>query len=404
MQPQIILDKSVFQELGIPEFTPFDRHFKFVITPILLSEILGDVASDVRDPAGKVANFAGRFGLSSVVCHHHEDLVLSSLLGNSPPMNGRAVPVNMLPVETEDGAFGYQVVHSAEEDSLQRWEGKVFLPEEIAWAERWRKRVRVISTNLYVKTLARAGVTVQKPKDLDHLRSMVEEILGNPAAQGKLLYLVFREFNLPQDRQATIIKKWFATKRPLLEAFAPYAAFCIKANMLLAIGGLNVDVLGKKHEHDLRDLEYCYYLPFCEVFATSDRKHRKLVQLLLRKDQMLVGGELKLDLQRLAAEWNRMTAQEKTAHHLNHWFRPKPQQESIVCQIWERFRPDYDPGRVIIPKHDGQLHRAIKEMWNRRTHSAAERSGGKPRFVKSQRPANLRKVKQLFPHVDLTKL
>jgi hypothetical protein len=404
MQPHIILDKSVFQELGIPEFTPLDRYFKFVIPPILLREIIGDVAADDRDPAGRVANFAGRFGLSSVICQHHEQLVLSSLLGDTPPMNGRTVPVNMQAVVRQDGAFGYQVVHSADQASLLRWEERVFLPEEIAWAERWRKRPRVIRTNFYVKTLARAGVVIQKPKNLDHLRSVVDEIFRNPAVQGKLLYLIFTEFNVPQDRRATIIKMWFAARKPLLEVCAPYAAFCIRANLFLAIGGLSVDVLGKPDQHDLRDLEYCYYLPFCEVFATTDRKHRKLVQLLIRGDQLLVGVELRPDLQRFAGEWETMSDEEKKAHHLMHWFQPTPHDASIICQIWERFRPDYDPGRVIVPKHDGQLHRAIKELWRRRTQPTSEVSGTKARFVKSQRPVNLNKVKELFPHADLTKI
>src|SRR5207249_3096998 len=144
-------------------------------------------------------------------------------------------------------------------------------------------------------------VQPEQPKNLESLRNRVDDILNNPVTQPGLLRIIFSDFAVPMRTQVLAIKR-FQSKRPrlLLNDFAPYAAFCLKANLLLGIGGL---LLKEPHPHDLRDLEYCYYLPFCNVFASADRLHRKLAPMLLRPDQMFVGSELVDDLRRLSEIW-----------------------------------------------------------------------------------------------------
>src|SRR5207247_430124 len=102
------------------------------------------------------------------------------------------------------------------------------------------------------------------------------------------------------------IDKWFSEGRPLLKDFSSYGAYCLRANLLLAIGLTNENIF-YPDKNDRKDLEYCYYFPFCEVFSSDDRKHRKLASILLDSDQDFVkGSELSSDLKQLAEEWKKL--------------------------------------------------------------------------------------------------
>ncbi len=82
-----------------------------------------------------------------------------------------------------------------------------------------------------------------------------------------------------------IVVRWRA-RGGLLRSFAPYAHYCLHAQLSLFVAWRS-NVVGWKPTNIL-DLEYVYYLPFCSVFVSDDKLHRVLVPSLLRPDQVFV--------------------------------------------------------------------------------------------------------------------
>lgn len=197
--------------------------------------------------------------------------------------------------------------------------------------------------------------------------------------------------------------------------FAPYAEHCLRANLLLALGKSNEAILGSHHEHDLRDLEYCYYLPFCEVFASKDKIHKKLIKLLLRPDQRFVGAELETDLRRLADEWFALSRQGKADRHFEHGSRPPRHPDSCIHDLWEELRPERKPNleplqhaKVTSPTGETktfgeflkEMHDKVSKASRTNDQHSLETSG----FLVHTKKVSKVKLKELYPHIDFDKV
>jgi hypothetical protein len=363
--PRILFDKSVFQATPVSAFVTVDRYLEIVMPPILVREIGGDlaVASGKRkekDQSVFVEKLAHRPGVRAFVAHHAL-LIQRDLLGCPIAMDGR-VPSMMEPVQIPDGTRGLRSVESPEEYALNRWRRRDFTELDILWAERWQRVQKTIRSGFYTRTLQKSGIVIEQAETLEQLDQQIENLISNPQAQARLLNIIFTDFAVPDSRQVLTIKR-FQSKKPrlLIGDFAPYAAFCLKANLLLGFAG---GLLTRRHPHDLRDLEYCYYLPFCEVFASADNFHYQLAPLLLRSDQMLVGAALIDDLRRLTANWTSLTAKEKVEFARVNGDSPPQHDGSVLRAIWERYRgPNAPRIRPTNPPPDSFFRNLIKQSY-----------------------------------------
>jgi hypothetical protein len=367
LNPHVLFDKSVFQSTPISAFIAADRYLEIVIPPILVREIGGDLASTngsrrEQDQRAFVAKLAIRAG-SRAFLAHHAPILHHDLLGCPVPMDGRT-PANMEPVRTQDGATGLRVVETPEEYALNRWRQGDFSELDDLWASRWQRVQKVVRSNFYARTLKKHGIEIEQPKTLAQLNELIEEVMvtPDPAVQASLLYIIFDDLKIPKRSQVWAIKR-FQSKKPrrIIRDFAPYAAFCLKANLLLGFGG---NLFAQPHPHDLRDLEYLYYLPFCEVFASADRLHRKLAPLLMRADQTFVGLELGEDLKRLSDAWSNLTAEEKIEFARANGNVPPAYEASVVRAIWERYRgTDTQNPEPINPPIDPFFRKLIRQWY-----------------------------------------
>lgn len=365
MNPHILFDKSVFQATPVSAFVSVDRYLEMVIPPILIREIGGDLAAasgkrKEKDQSVFVEKLAHRPGVRAFLAHH-AFLIHHDLLGRPVAMDGR-VPSMMEPVRMPDGTKGLRVAETPEEYAINRWRQHDFTRLDYLWAERWQRVQRSIRSGFYSRTLHKSGIDIEQAKSIEQLDQQIENVLTNPRAQARLLNIIFTDFAVPMIQQELAIKR-IQSKKPrlLLREFAPYAAFCLRANLLLGFAG---GLLTRGHPHDLRDLEYCYYLPFCEVFASTDKLHRKLAPLLIRDDQMIVGSELTDDLRTLTDEWTKLTPKEKMEFARGIRNEPPQRGGSILRQIWERYRgPDVPRTQPENPPPDSFFKELIRKSY-----------------------------------------
>lgn len=345
---RIILDKSVVYGLNNAEIDLFNRHFFQIVPPILLNEIcadLSDLSKEDEDSRVKnrIAIHSYRIGGNRGLCFNNREILGNSLIGNEVPMEGKFFPAGEKMVRSTDGSIGTIVETDEEDEIISRWERKDFTEAEKSWAIKWRRIYeRPFNHKMYTGNISEAGLNFKVPKDGDELVEIVDSLLHEKRLQSKLLVLLAKEFNMPLDFQKTVLSRWYKEQKPMIKDFAPYAFFCVRANFLLALGLTNHQLLKPNkndRKNDRKDLEYCYYLPHCEIFSSKDNLHKLIVPHLLRQDQSFVDGEeLKKDLGKLAENWDKLTQEEKIKYHEERGSAPPENAKSIVFQLWKKHK------------------------------------------------------------------
>jgi hypothetical protein len=114
-----------------------------------------------------------------------------------------------------------------------------------------------------------------------------------------------------------------------LNSTLPYAAYCLRTALIFHFG-LAFNLVSTRATNRL-DLEYFYYAPFCHVFSSKDRFHRKMASVIVQ-DQMFVSGDgLKADLADLARQ---QSSNASNASEADKTHGPPTNDGSITYQAW----------------------------------------------------------------------
>lgn len=423
---RIILDKSVIHGLSNQEIDSLDRYFFQIIPPILLNEILAGLTKERGE--NRISNAAHRVSGNGGLAFNYREILGNSLIGNEVPMDGRFLPAGEKMVRSSSGSIGTVIDTTKEQEAIFRWERKNFQESEKTWASAWRRHYeRPINSKMYVDEVLKASLVFETPKNDSGLAKCVDLILNDKKFQGEILVLLAKEFKMPLDFQKKVINRWFKEGKPMIKDFAPYAYFCSKANFLWAIGLTNSSLFNHD-KNDRKDLEYSYYIPFCQIFASKDKKHKRLIPFLLRPDQSFVDGDLlKTDLRQLSENWSKLSQQERISYHQKRDSAPPENESSIVFQLWRRHRGVVSPSFPLdiinmeivnstLPKEKQNrrtfgefIREKYKELNDSVTISTAEKDGLRQEYGESNPSTFLiRKTKiskerilNLFPHVKI---
>lgn len=352
---RITLDKTVVYGLNNEEVDSLDRYFFQVVPSILVNEILAELTKE-PDPKipNKIAAFTYRVSGNHGLALNYRKRFATSLLGREIPMDGRFLASGETVVRTVSGSLATIVETPLEDAILARWERREFTDEERLWARRFRQRMeRPLNTKLYLDNIARAGLSFNTPQSVEELISSVNDLLANKKLLPRLFVILARDFGIPYKSSDEITKRWYKEGRKPFEEFAPYAFFCLKANFLWHLSLTNPKLFKpdrNKNKNDRKDLEYCYYLPNTQIFATRDDKQQRLMEALRRQDQSIVNGdELKRDLRKISTDWDSLTTEEKIAVNAQRGDAPPENTDSVVYQLWK--------------KHDGRINPSqLREM------------------------------------------
>lgn len=98
-------------------------------------------------------------------------------------------------------------------------------------------------------------------------------------------------------------------------------------------------LISDQRPSNLMDMAYLYYLPFAEIFVSSDKLHRAVAQLFLRGTQEFVWGpDLKADL-RLADEHFSSLPEQERARGLFLLASAPPENAARIAGHWDKFLP-----------------------------------------------------------------
>lgn len=332
----IIIDKSTFQLLSFSELERLSGYYKHNIAPVLVMEILGDLRKDFepgkKSAVERVSDFAKKlFPMHSVVNGYYRSLIQIELAGGKIPLDGRPFLQMEKLVQAEDGSKGYVVKETEEEVAIHKWKEGSFSEADHMLSKIWRDTT---TQEDVLKNLQRIlkNLSIPKLNSLKDLDLSVKEIILNPNFQDQLLAHIIDFYGGANIDGIEIFKNWINAGKPLLLDYLPYSSHCLNVDLLFLFG-LKNELIGVRPTNKV-DLEYLFYLPFCNVFTSNDKIHKQLVPLMIRKDQMFVIGEdLKIDLKNVVQYLDGKSLEEKRMFASN----PPIIDTSLTFQIWKRY-------------------------------------------------------------------
>jgi len=133
MGPILLLDKSTIQGLNPDEIILLTRHYSPVVCPILMRELLSNLAkgdSDQIETQRKLSALAAKVDMPGFyVVADARSMAAVNLLGEDVPMDGRVPMPGGVTVRAKDGTKGVFFDESEEAKILRRWQAGQFFFE-----------------------------------------------------------------------------------------------------------------------------------------------------------------------------------------------------------------------------------------------------------------------------------
>lgn len=366
-----LFDKSFLQSLSVDESVWFDHFFLTNICPLFYVETLADLEKSVKEgrtPEEEVGIIADKFPeMHGSPNAHHVDLFLSNLNGQQVPMTGQIPLAGGRPVKV-DGKRGFVFKQSPEAEAFTRWLRGEFLEIERLHAKAWREALSNLDLSKLSKHFQAIGIDHASCKSLDQAKALAQRIVTVQYIPKELMKLTHLFLNIPWDLNDQLFAGWRSAYFPSLESYAPYASYVLTLELFFQFS-LASHLIGTQRASNRIDIAYLFYLPFCTLFVSSDRLHRRCAPLFLRNDQEFVWGpDLKQDLTRLNEHYGRLPNLTREKGVLSFAGDPPKEDNFLVAQLWDRHLPKWrkreEDRASNQPSDDSKIAERIKKLTN----------------------------------------
>lgn len=333
MSIPIVLDKSTFQGLNYEDIIELHKYYIVNITPLLVSEILGDLAKDEKEgkklPKDQVTDLAKKmFPYNAYVNINYKVLVEKSLTGEFTTADNRPF-LNAAKSINTPTKKGMTFVETPEELSIKRWKKGEFDKMYEIIAEVWRTESKDENVVEEFKTrfdhLKDIKIKDHKPSNEEKFQALklrLQERLYIEIEPEDTLNLVMDYFEINPDLREGIQARWKNESHPNLESLASYAAYCYEVVCLYYIG-INNHLCGERLTN-LLDVEYLFYTPFARVFSTNDKFLKNMFFAVQPDDTFFITlSELKDDFKKF-----------KEVNEEGKVFEEPPIEDSETYSIW----------------------------------------------------------------------
>ena len=204
-------------------------------------------------------------------------------------------------------------------------------------AEKWRASLDQVDLQSFA-TNFRSSLTSVDRMNLTVAVAIADRVCsGERGARYSSLKALALYLRVPPHHYQTILRRWKAAGGPPITEFAPFAAWCLRVNIIADLA-IAYQLISKPMEAKNRiDMQYLYYLPFCDVFTSHDKFHKSLVPLLLRNDQTFVDGEaLKADLAKINLHFTGLSDEAKAKGRMNYAGYPPRIPELLTYKLWDK--------------------------------------------------------------------
>ena len=356
MGPIALFDKSFLQSLSIDESVWFDHFFLPVVCPLFFVETLADLSKHQRSgssraPEEEVRIIADKTPvLSGAPCVHHSQLCMANLMGQPAPHFGQIPLAGGRPVRSADGKPGVVFERSPEAEAFARWQRGQFREVERDLAFSWRVMLSQLNLPEVAQRMRALGITPQTCRSVEEAYGIAAALVHSRAEPEQQLGLLFAFVQIPVGLHAPIVQRWSAAGFPPLAEYASYAAHVLKVELFFQIA-LAANLIAAERASNRADIAYLFYLPFCHVFVSGDRLHRRCAPVFLTKQQDFVWSpDLKADLARVNQHFMATSEVERQEGLHKLATRPPGDGGNLLVFLWERHAPNSrEPREVQLP-------------------------------------------------------
>lgn len=285
-----VFDKSFIHGITTEEAAVFDVHFMSNLTPLFFVEVLADLEKsgmDERSRTGLVKDLASKTPyMQSYSNVPHAYLAIGDLVGQLVPMRGVPAVAGGRRVQSAEG-LGTVYDTPPELKAAHRWQQGQFGEDEYASARQWREMLQRAPEA--IAEFLGGSPTRFTFKDLERAKAFAENVIDGDGRRHRTLRSALAVLGVPQAMHAVVVGRWKAQGGPKLAEFAPYARHVLLVDLFRTLA-MASGLMDPDKTSNFADVAYLYYLPFCQVFISSDKLHRKCVPLFLRPDQQFVWG------------------------------------------------------------------------------------------------------------------
>lgn len=391
MGPITLFDKSFLQSLSVDESVWFDHFFYPNVCPLFYVETLADLTK-TANPSGRTAEDEVRIiadktpVLSGGPCVHHRELCISDLMGRRIPMRGQILVASARPVQSVEGHKGVIVDNPPEAQAFARWQRGEFKEVERRFARSWRDMLTTLDLPETARRMQALGISSTNCKSIEQAHEMATTLVRSKAQPFEQMALLFSFVEIPRELHRPILERWSIEQyRPLIE-HAPYAAHVLSVELFFQIC-LAANLISAGRASNRVDVGYLFYLPFCKLFTSSDKLHRKCAAPFLRADQEFIWGQdLKGELARLNREFSALPELEREAGLMKFARVPVGSDDSLMIRLWDKHFPGWrkkeSERREPDPEKQMELIKSLQQFTNAPTVQA---NAGDPHFADPDR-------------------
>ena len=348
MGPTIILDKSSLQALSKKELVVLNKLYYVNVPPILPLEILADLKKvkdmealnekTVIEISNKLIQNDNAFNVS------YDNIIISSLLGKNYINERRTIVRAKSKVKDKDGKVGYLIEETDEEKAVKEWQKGNFSESEKILAAKWRNYVKQIDVQILKEKWSGVKNKVPVCNSFSSLLSLTDNFLSNIPMQKELLFTFLDGQNLDQSLSSKIFYRWESENFKFIKDFAPYFHFVNRIDTAFHIGLVYNLVSSKVSDKAYIDMQYLYYLPYCNIFSSRDNFHKDFGVNFLFEDQSFINGEiLKEDLANIISQLESEDNELKFDWNENFFLEPPDDENSVSYRMWRKHIPSWYP-------------------------------------------------------------
>lgn len=340
-----------------------DQLFMCVVCPLFFVETMTNIAKEFkngRSAEDVVASLAERTPVThSYMNTFHINIFLEELHGEAVDNSSRRpVVAGGIPVKV-DGKAGIVYKQSPEAAAFERWQDGRFRDVERITATFWRDALQALDLSEISGRFKSFLRKTDRPKSHADAHQRARAIVDATGQSYKVLLIAHHLLGLPPDTLQHVVHTWKQAGSLPFRDHAPFAAHCLEVELYFCLA-LSNGIIPDQRASNRIDIGYLYYIPFANVFVSSDKLHRTSAPLFLGQDQKFVWGpDLKKDLAILNDYFLSLTEKEKAQGLFTLVKSPPVASTGVSAMLWDEYRAGWRKPKPPAPKLKPEQHAEI---------------------------------------------
>lgn len=291
--PTLIYDKSTLQGLTEKEAHWLHRHFHCIITPTIYMEVLADLKKEPR--SGKSAEEEVATIVKKIPSYaftpsmFYRDLLMEDLMAGPLEMAGRPYMGGGKKVRHPDGSYGVFYDERPEAKAFRLWSERKFDEMARLSAKEWRDALSRLDLEHRKKSFSWMKMHLEGLRSAEEILEYIEKALNLDPYRMLLNALEF--FQVPERHHDEILNRWIRGGGKNLPQHIPYVCHVLKIDLFFTFLLVKDLISDNRPSHHV-DFTYFYYLPFCIIFSSDDKLHKKYAPMLLNSKQKFIEKSL----------------------------------------------------------------------------------------------------------------